>query len=159
LLQKSLSESKKAKDSSPVKKYGFRNILKKSESLEEVEAAGSKDVTMLLDDVHSAGDALKNRPFPDEIKQYKAAVRNFMRFVLGNAYSVEVKEGIANKYKPQFANKKGSVRDNKLVFTNIEVIDRKLENLANEIMSAQIAQIKLLSRIEEINGLLINLLR
>lgn len=162
LLQKSLSESKKAKENEKnagIKKLGFGNILKKPESLSEVELVSSKDISMLLDDVHSAGDALKNRPFPDEIKQYKAAVRGFMRFVLENAYSVEVKQGVANKYKPQFANRKGAVRENKLVFTNVEVIDRKLEGLANEIMSAQITQIKLLSRVEEINGLLINLLR
>jgi uncharacterized protein YaaR (DUF327 family) len=43
----------------------------------------------LLDDVHSAGDALKNHPFPDEIKRYKQAVRDFIHYVVENGYALK----------------------------------------------------------------------
>jgi uncharacterized protein YaaR (DUF327 family) len=41
----------------------------------------------------------------------------------------------------------------------VQVIDRKLEQLAAEIMAGQTTQLELLARVDEITGMLVNLLQ
>jgi len=120
---------------------------------------GNEDIGGLLDDLHSSGDALNKRPFPNEIAAYKRSVRRFIGFVVQNGFDVAVSAGIENKYKPLFKRKKGAARDERLHFTNIKIIDEKLESLARAIISGQGAQLSFLSKIHEINGLLVDLLR
>lgn len=99
----------------------------------------------MLDEVHAAGDKLKEKPLPDNIVAYKAAVKNFVRFVVDRTYAVtESTSG-------------GSILKRKK-FTQVQVIDQKLEQLAAGILSNQRSQLGLLERIEEINGMLVDLI-
>jgi len=104
-----------------------------------------KILERMLDDVHSAGDLLKEKPLPDNIVAYKGAVRAFLKFVVSRAYDVSERTSGGNILK----RKK---------FTQVQVIDQKLEQLAAGILSGQKSQIALLGRIEEINGLLVDLM-
>lgn len=104
-----------------------------------------KILEALLDDVHSSGDTLKNKPLPDNIIAYKNAVRAFIRYVVDRSYTVTETTSGGNILK----RKK---------FTQIQVIDEKLEQLAAGILSNQKGQMALLERIEEINGLLVDLM-
>jgi uncharacterized protein YaaR (DUF327 family) len=114
----------------------------------------------LLDDVHSAGDALKDHPFPEEIKRYKQAVRDFIHYVVENGYAVEKQTGIPNYLKPGFKGQRGSdAAKGRTGFHLIQVVDRKLEQLAAGILAGQTSQLDLLARIDEIAGLLVDLLR
>ncbi|MDR0540232.1 MAG: YaaR family protein [Spirochaetaceae bacterium] len=106
------------------------------------ELGRDEAVGVLLDEVHSAGNVLKERPFPDEIKRYKQAVRGFMRYVLKNSYEVDMHINRAKQKKT----------------VQIIVIDKKLEQLAAGILSGQITQLSLLERIDEIRGLLVDML-
>jgi uncharacterized protein YaaR (DUF327 family) len=130
-------------------KLVFSSFLKKNE---KSEAAGYEDfsvegadINVLLDDVHSAGDALKNRPFPDEIQQYKRAVKRFVKFVVNNAFDIK--------------NEKAKIRKKEITYTSITVIDQKLENLAAQVMASQGEKLDILARVHEINGLLVDLLK
>lgn len=107
--------------------------------------SGEKILEHMLDDVHSAGDLLKEKPLPDNIVAYKAAVRSFVKFVVDRAYDVSERTSGGNILK----RKK---------FTQVQVIDQKLEQLAAGILSGQKSQLALLERIEEINGLLVDLM-
>jgi uncharacterized protein YaaR (DUF327 family) len=104
-----------------------------------------KILESLLDDVHSAGDRLKEKPLPDNIVAYKSAVRSFVRYIVDRTYAVTESTSGGNILK----RKK---------FTQVQVIDQKLEQLAAGILSNQRPQLGLLERIEEINGLLVDLL-
>jgi uncharacterized protein YaaR (DUF327 family) len=119
-------------------------------------------VTMLLDNVHEAGDALSKRPFPDEIKRYRLAVQNFMRYVLDNAYEIKEDEGIPNYLKPGFNGERykrdPELRKAKNKYSSVQIIDQKLDRLAADIMTGHAKHINLLKNIEEINGLLVDLL-
>ncbi len=99
----------------------------------------------LLDDVHSAGDILKGRQTPETILEYKDAVRSFVRYVVARAFDVTESTSGGNILK----RKK---------FTQVQVIDAKLEELARGILSNQKNQLAVLERIEEINGLLVDLM-
>ncbi len=151
------SKRTKDKDIDKAKKARFASILdetKTGESPEgaaETESAGgafSRDHSIkdLLDDVHSSGEQLKNRPFPEEIKQYKHAVRNFLHYVVENGYIIEEQISGTNPLR----RKK---------FTLVQVIDKKLEQLAAGILAGQRDQLEILAKVDEIKGLLVDLMR
>ncbi|GHV95018.1 hypothetical protein AGMMS50293_13380 [Spirochaetia bacterium] len=117
-------------------------------------------VNFLMDEVRSAGDTLRDHPFPDEIMRYKQAVRNFMHYVVENSYALEQEAGIPKSLK---AGYKGPLwtpeaREQKR-YTKIQVIDKKLEDLAAMLLASQMPQLALASRLEEISGLLVDLLQ
>jgi uncharacterized protein YaaR (DUF327 family) len=117
-------------------------------------------VNTLMDEVRNAGDVLHNRPFPEEIMLYKHAVRNFIHYVVQNGYSMEHEKGIPKFLKPSFKGQRGTPEAMKsLVYTKIQVIDKKLEDLAAMLLTSQTPQMELTSRLEQIRGLLIDLLQ
>jgi uncharacterized protein YaaR (DUF327 family) len=117
-------------------------------------------VDMLMDEVRSTGDVLQSRPFSEEIMRYKQAVRNFMNYVVQNAYALEHETGIPKFLKPGFTGQRGSEdAKSKKRYTKIQVIDKKLEDLAAMLLAGQARQMELVSRLEEIRGLLIDLLQ
>ncbi len=104
-----------------------------------------KILEALLDDVHSLGDLLKEKPLPDNIVSYKNAVRSFVKYVVERTYTVTESTSGGNILK----RKK---------YTQVQIIDQKLEQLAAGILSNQKDQLGLLGKIEEINGLLVDLM-
>jgi uncharacterized protein YaaR (DUF327 family) len=117
-------------------------------------------VNILMDEVRSTGDTLKHRPLPEEILRYKQAVRNFINYVVQNAYSMEVEAGVPNFLKPGFKGQRGTDEANeRKKHIKIQVIDKKLEDLAAMLITSQVNQLKLVSRLEEIRGLLVDLLQ
>jgi uncharacterized protein YaaR (DUF327 family) len=162
-------EAKKAgKKTGPRESKGvnFSDVLERS-AVDSPESLGplseltpsEEAVQELLDAVRGAGDDLKQRPLPDEILRYKKAVRNFLHYVVHNGYAVEEHEGIPNAQKPGY---KGSLWEPAAKKTKgyhtIQVVDRKLEQLAAGILAGQVSQLELLSKLEEITGLLVDLL-
>lgn len=99
----------------------------------------------LLDTVQSTGNELKHRPFPEEILRYKQAVRNFLHYVVENGFTVEQTQTARRKRKEIGP------------YIQIRVIDQKLEELAAGILTKQISELALKSKLEEISGLLVNL--
>jgi uncharacterized protein YaaR (DUF327 family) len=100
-------------------------------------------LTELMDAVHSAGSDLIDRPFHDEILRYKKAVRDFIHYVVDNAFAVEKSQ----------TRRKGKAK----VHIQIQIIDKKLEELAAAILSGQASQLERISKIGEIKGLLVDL--
>jgi uncharacterized protein YaaR (DUF327 family) len=161
----SRTEAKKAKEKGGVKKTGFARLLEQR-NVPEAEGAfalpdpSEQALQELLDDVHSAGDALRLRPLADEIKKYKQTVRRFLRYVVENGYGVERHEGVPNYAKPRYTGPAGDPdRMKRAIYTRVLVVDEKLEQLAAGILSGQIAQVDLLARLDEITGLLVDLLQ
>jgi uncharacterized protein YaaR (DUF327 family) len=132
------------------------------ENAASAATSGGGALTSMLDKVHDAGDALSKRPFPEEIKRYRSAVQKFMRYVIDNAYSIKEDTGIPNSEKAGFS---GAYRKHdpesrraRNKYSSVQIIDQKLDRLAADIMTGQMRQINLLKNIEEINGLLVDLL-
>ncbi|HSV56104.1 MAG TPA: DUF327 family protein [Magnetospirillaceae bacterium] len=100
----------------------------------------------LLDDVHVLGESLKRDPNPQAVVSYKLAVRNFVHHVILRTYALEEKTSGTNILK----RKK---------YVHMTVIDRKLESLAAEILSTQRSQMEILRRVDEIYGILVDLLQ
>jgi uncharacterized protein YaaR (DUF327 family) len=102
-------------------------------------------LTELMDAVHSAGSDLIERPFNEEILRYKKAVRDFIHYVVENGFTVEkiqTPQRERRKLKPHI---------------QVQVIDRKLAELAAAILSGQTTQLERVSKLDEIKGLLVDL--
>ena len=162
-----VKDSKKKKEVRRGGKTEFSRILdglrdKNADALDPLENLPVSEETLnaLMDDVSSAGDALSSRPLPDEIKNFKQAVRNFMNYVVKNCYNLEHENGIPNFLKPQYKGPRGTPQSkNQNRYLKIEVIDKKLEDMAAMLMTRQMPQLEILSRLEEIKGLLVDLLQ
>ncbi|MDR0450307.1 MAG: YaaR family protein [Treponema sp.] len=114
----------------------------------------------LLDDVRSAGDDLRDRPFPQEILRYKKAVRDFIHYVVENGLAVEEQIGIPKGRLPGYRGRRGGPdSQDRNRYSIVQVADRKLEEMAARLLSDQLSQLELLARLEEINGLLVDLLQ
>jgi uncharacterized protein YaaR (DUF327 family) len=161
-------EAKKARDKDKVRagRIGsspfFTLLEDAAEAVEAPAEYAPSDAAIqeLLDEVHSSGDKLKKKPFPEEVKQYKRAVRNFLHYIIENSYGVEKQIGIPNSLKNGFREPRGSPRAlERKSYLVIQVVDQKLERLAAGIMAGQVTQLEILATVDEITGILVNLLR
>ena len=146
------TEAQKSRGKGGLKKNAFSRLLEGQEVRDAAETSALDDcppseeaLQELLDDVHSAGDALRLRPLAEEIRRYKQAVRQFLHYVVANGYSVKTESYLFNHEKRRKVQ--------------IEVVDRKLEQLAAGILSGQLGQVDILARLDEITGLLVDLLQ
>jgi len=130
----------------------FRSLL--SESVERAAESGAAaedltdagDLEELLDEVHATGDTLKKRQNEDAIQGYRRSVQAFLRYVLRRAYSTERHHSRPNA-------RKGTQK----TYLLVQTVDRKLDRLVVDVLKSQVEQLELLRRIEEINGLLVDL--
>jgi hypothetical protein len=162
-----VKDERKSKNVHRGEKTGFLNLFdslknKTANELGSLQSLPVSDETVnkLMDDVRDTGDILKDRPLPEEIMRYKQAVRNFINYIVQNAYKLEHEKGLPNFLKPGFKGQRGTPDAmSQKRHTIILVIDKKLEDLAAMLLSSQSPQLQLISRLEEIRGLLIDLLQ
>jgi uncharacterized protein YaaR (DUF327 family) len=162
-----VKNEKKAKGIRRGKKTEFSRILddlrgKTADELGPLQElpVSAETVNALMDEVRNAGDVLHNRPFPEEIMLYKQAVRNFIHYVVQNGFTLEHENGIPRFLKPGFKGQRGTPDSREQrQYTKIQVIDKKLEDLAAMLLTSQTRQLELASRLEQIRGLLIDLLQ
>jgi len=108
------------------------------------EADRRRSIEELLDAVFSAGDHLKKNGTLEAIKAYRHQVRAFVKFAVAHSIAVEETTSGTNVLKRKR-------------FTLVKVIDEKLEALAVSVLAAQRDQLAMLAQIDEINGMLVNL--
>jgi len=100
----------------------------------------------LVDAVFAAGDRLRERSDRQTLVEYKEAVRNFLSAVVDRG--IEVEEHIS-----------GTHISRRKRYSIVQVIDRKLEQLAAGLIADQKSQLEVLAKIDEINGLIVDLTR
>jgi len=113
----------------------------------DLEAHGEhrEDLEELLDEVHERGEMLAESQSLENIKRYRAAVSEFLEFVVSNMLTVEERSSGGN-----IARRKR--------FTQVKIIDTKLESLVQGVLRNQGKQLDVLEKINEIRGLLIDLI-
>ena len=149
-LGKSLKNKKTAEAKNSFVSFFEKAVLGKVKDLPVSEDS----LHELLDEVHNTGDALSKRPFPPEIKAYKDAVRNFIHYVVENSYDTEEQTG-----KPKIRKQADGIEiQQQKKYTLIKIIDSKLEGMAAAILRGQLNQLEILEKIDEIKGLLVDLL-
>ena len=132
----------------------FRTVLGKAidetKESDRMGALGNADFSHaaledLLDEVHESGDKLKENPSVELVQAYKRAVRDFVHYVVDRSYAVEQKTSGRSILKRN-------------AYFRVSVIDESLEKLAAEILRNQRDNLEILRRVDEINGMLVDLL-
>ena len=144
-----IPEKKKAGRREKTQRREFSHLVDSAAEEGEItedldEARRRRSVEELLDAVFSAGDALKKAPTLEAIKEYRHHVKAFVKFTVDHSIAVEETTSGANILKRKR-------------FTMVKVIDAKLEALAVSVLAAQKDQLAILAQIDEINGMLVNL--
>ena len=107
----------------------------------------------LIDSVYSEGELLKQKPNEENLIRFRKAVSNFLKFVEEKCYEIEEDVGIKKMVKS------GNMKVPKQKkYTLIKVVDEKLESLAADILSNHKEQLKLVAKVNEISGLLVDML-
>src|SRR5208282_2904393 len=149
-FQYQVPEKKKAGRREKAQRREFSPLVESAAEEGEVapedlgDAERRRGIEELLDAVFSAGDRLKKAPTLDAIKDYRQQVKEFVKFAVAHSIAVEETTSGANILKRKR-------------FTMVKVIDEKLESLAVAVLSAQKDQLAILAQIDEINGMLVNL--
>jgi uncharacterized protein YaaR (DUF327 family) len=107
-----------------------------------------KALENLLDEVFSLGEKLKKDHALHCLTNYRQSVKTLLNYVLDTAYRQEEVKGVINRHT--MTQKRHSV---------IRIVDEKLDQLARLVISEQQQTFALLAKVNEINGLLVNIWR
>jgi uncharacterized protein YaaR (DUF327 family) len=110
-------------------------------------------IVKLKDALDIAGDELKELPSAERFAAYKKTVKDFVSYVINKNYAVE--ENTRTVYFREHGRL--SKKEKRLVL--VKAIDEKLDRLAQEVLAVHADKLNLLAKIEEINGIVIDLLR
>ena len=157
------------------KKLDFGKLLKGQEVEEpQFVAAGlppevasmsiDEAAVYLADAVGNAGNDFSGEQTQENLEKFKTAVSNFIRFVVVNNYEVNIRQ---KKTRPGKAGQPSRL----FVFSDytvptqkknprysIEIINKKLDALARETLSNQASNLKILAQVDEIKGLIVDLM-
>jgi|WetSurMetagenome_2_1015567.scaffolds.fasta_scaffold353661_2 uncharacterized protein len=113
--------------------------------VEDFDGSDSRrGIEELLDAVFSSGDALKKSPTLESIREYRQRVKAFVAYAVAHSMALQETTSGVNILKRKR-------------FTLVKVIDEKLEALAASVLAAQKEQLAILAQIDEINGMLVDL--
>ena len=141
---------KKPAFTSMVEKQAAENLLASQGLPPEIAGLSQEEALVYLkDQLDMAGDALSRNSTVQEYDNYKKAVSQFIKFMVKNNFTVEA--------PPRFVRVKGSVKSKKEKMELVQAIDKKLEQLNYDIWYNHLDKLKLLEKIHEINGLVVDL--
>lgn len=139
-------------------KSGFASVLSKNQEtamlLSEglpAELAGMNEeeaIVFLKDAMDLAGDELKIRQNLEAMEKYRKKVSQFMKYIVKINYNFIT------------TREQKKLRSGRVIkpMHQIQIIDQKLNQLASEMLILHGANLNLLAKLEEINGLIIDLM-
>jgi hypothetical protein len=140
---------KNVKKSGPALSFSELVESEATDESHDVQPAGDTyhaSLEKMLDDIHGLGEKIRKDVSFELIAKYRSAVRAFLKTVVTGALQVEAKQSSPNVLRQK-------------KFTLVKVIDGKLERLASGVLMNQHETFEVLAKIDEINGLLIDLIQ
>lgn len=150
-------EKKKSKKSS--KAPLFSSLLNEASETADREEVGNLmalsenlDVApeKALDEIHDIGEKLKKNPTLALVKEYRQAVGTFVRYVIRKGLLLEKKKLKGFKVLKLRPGEQPEL-------TVVRIVDKKLNELAHQVLKNQKEQMEILKRIDEIHGILVDL--
>ena len=110
----------------------------------EAEDVYRQQMTDLINKINAQGKSISEKADVVGIQRYRALVQELMHNVVSNGYAF---------------NKQGSLdyRGRQRIFTTIQKVNDKLDELMSEFLNEQSDQLKVMGRIDEIRGLLVDI--
>ena len=98
----------------------------------------------MMKDIETQGEKLAEHRTIDDLRKYKKMVKAFMEEAVNNGLQLEEQRGF---------NRRGRTK----VYKIVKEVDSRLTQLANDVINKEKSQIDVLSKVGEIQGLLINI--
>lgn len=134
---KSATKTDSTTEAKSVEKQEF-SFFKSMKTAEQAsEKITFEDMKSRLQDIQKKGSLLKQHPMPDMVKNYISEVRDFLTDLREGAYASNERDG---------------------VFQKIDVVDEKLDQLANQVLEEEKEGFELADSLGELQGLLIDIL-
>ena len=111
--------------------------------IEEQELAAR--LNMMLEEISSQGKKLVKHMDVKDMKHYRELIKEFMNEIVNRSHKFS---------RENFLDKKGRHR----VYTMIKLVDKNLDELAMELIKDEKDHITILNKIDEIRGLLLDIL-
>jgi uncharacterized protein YaaR (DUF327 family) len=145
------SRRKKSKSTKKLKTQSFDSVVEETAQEQspyfdlDDHSEHRENLEELLDEVHEVGEILVESQSLENIKRYRRAVRSFLDYIVSNMLAVEEQISGNNILRRKR-------------FTQVKIIDGRLERLVADVLQNQGKQLDLLERIDEIHGLLVDLI-
>jgi uncharacterized protein len=108
------------------------------------DAALRAEMSFLISEIEEKGKRLYASKGKKEFEEYKAAVKKFMNKIVNGAFKMEEKHG--NKRDGKF-----------VVYLTVQKVDEALENLGQLLLAGQQDSMRMLSSLDEIRGMLLDM--
>ena len=117
----------------------------------------------LKDAVDNAGNDFSDNQSEENLEKFKSSVRNFIKFLVENNYEISSYSKRLRRPVPSrlfyFSSYSVPPKKEQTIKFKAETINQKLDDLARETLSTQMDNLKILAQVNEIKGLVIDLLR
>lgn len=114
--------------------------------MSNIEEADLKErLTGLMNEITMQGDRIKKRKDIGDMRKYRGLVKDFMNEVINRSHKFA---------RENFLDRRGRHR----VYGIIRLIDKNLDDLAEELLKGESDNLTILNKIGEIEGLLIDIL-
>lgn len=104
----------------------------------------TEKLNFLLADIDEQSQKLGNKLYLSDLVKYKKLVKEFLDFAVRNTYQFS---------KESFLDRKGRHR----VFSMVQEVDKELEKLTKQFLSDEKDSIKILKKMDDIRGMLIDI--
>lgn len=133
----------KTSEISPVTNVKNRSFIESLSLIEEIKS--DEELKKLYNEIEEAGEIFKNIPVFSHLSIYKSLLQKFMAKIVKDSYQV-------SSVTSQRIDK-----DDKIL-TTVNTINKKLEELSEELLNKQSDVLKFAAKVDEIKGLLIDLI-
>lgn len=162
LKKEKINQSKKTKFVDLVKESSNEFATEKAKLPEEIKNLPIEEALILLKDkLDMSGNEFANSPTTQNLELFRNNVKNFIQFLLDNNFEV-TKSRPKAKGTPSrlfFFSNYSVAPPKKLPRTQINIINQKLDELARITMLNQNKNLKLLDQVNEIKGLIVDLMQ
>jgi uncharacterized protein YaaR (DUF327 family) len=126
-------------------KVPFEDLVEETKQVFLDQTYTEEDLAKLLDLVWQEGAALIQKPSGEQMEKYRKAISVFVEAIVQMSYKTTTSKGALRK------------NGDRPVYTLIQVINQKLDELGRAILQGQKDPLEILRRTDELKGLLVNL--
>lgn len=98
----------------------------------------------ILDKLDEIGERLSTSFSIYDLREYKETLRDFLQESFGNVYQLKNETSWSHKGRPK-------------IFQCLQLIDKELESLSKSVLADQKDRLKILDKLDQIRGLLVDL--
>jgi len=102
-------------------------------------------ITDMKKEIDEQGKRLADRVDVRELEKYRRLIREFLDEIVSNGYTFSKEDAYASRGKHRY-------------IATVQIVDKKLDELGKEVIKEHADQIEILNKIDDIRGLLLDLM-